>query len=96
MQEPYETALAEAEAMLMEARDLLVKEIREYPSPISGCDAQFNRLLSDRMRISSAINALRDRPFIPTPRVPEQNEAPQKRVGSCLPPPDHRQDQCKQ
>jgi len=64
----YETVLAEALAQLQVAQALLTQEITKYPTPISGCDAQFNHLLSDRKRISKATQALNDIPFIPTPR----------------------------
>lgn len=54
---------------LQTARANLLGEIAEYPTPISGCDAQFNHLLSDRTRISKAIQALESSPFVPTPRI---------------------------
>ncbi len=68
-QEPYETALDAALSDLRAARQLLLQDMADYPSPISGCDAQFNRLLGDRTRLSNAIRALEDHPFIATPRV---------------------------
>ena len=68
-QEPYETALDAALSDLRAARQLLLQDMADYPSPISGCDAQFNRLLGDRTRLSNAIQALEDHPFIATPRV---------------------------
>jgi hypothetical protein len=71
MSESYETAVDAALSTLQMAREVLLKEISTYPRPISGCDAQFNHLLSDRTRISDAICALQTRPFIPTPRVME-------------------------
>lgn len=65
----YETCLAVAFAELQAAQASLNGEIADYPTPISGCDAQFTRLLSDRTRIGDAIRTLRATPFIPTPRV---------------------------
>lgn len=55
---------------LRQARDELDVEIRTYPSPISGCDAQYNHLLAERRRLHLALEAL-DLPIhIPTPRAP--------------------------
>ena len=68
MGDSYETALKVAVAELQQARKLLAVEIAEYPTPISGCDAQFNRLLSDRTRIATAIRAAENQPFVATPR----------------------------
>ena len=67
----YETAIKDAARQLETARRLLSQEIAKYPTPISGCDAQFNQLLSDRARIAGAISALDAMPFVPTPRVLE-------------------------
>jgi len=68
-QELYETTLETALSELRTARQLLLQDMANYPSPISGCDAQFNRLLGDRTRLSNAIHALEDHPFVATPRV---------------------------
>ena len=65
----YENTLNEAVRHLELARELLLREISTYPTPIAGCDAQFNHLLSDRTRLSKALAALEDRPFVPTPRA---------------------------
>jgi len=64
----HEDRIAEAVAALRDAHDLLAHDIADYPTPISPCDAQFNALLSDRARIANALQALDDRPFIPTSR----------------------------
>jgi len=79
MREPYENTLDQALSKLEEARELLQRELAAYPGPISGCDAQFNQLLSDRTRISKAIQALRDMPFVPTPRVLERGAVSESR-----------------
>jgi hypothetical protein len=79
MQEPYEAALETALSSLEQAHQLLGAQIKDYPTPISGCDAQFNQLLSDRKRISKALQALQDAPFIPTPRVLEQGALSESR-----------------
>jgi len=68
---PYEAELHHALAALKTAQHLLSAEIAAYPTPISGCDAQFNRLLSDRTRIANTLRALDSEPFVPTPRMLE-------------------------
>lgn len=68
MQYAYETALNSALSELMKAQQLLAKEIASYPAPISGCDAQFNRLLSDRVRITNTLRSINSQPFVPTSR----------------------------
>lgn len=68
---PYEQALAEAEAALERARRLLLEEIAGYPTPISGCDAQYIRLISDRTKIGSCLRVMQEQPFVATPRVLE-------------------------
>ncbi|MEM8855963.1 MAG: hypothetical protein AAGD34_19840 [Pseudomonadota bacterium] len=65
----YEEDLLRAEKLLRTALDDLSREITDYPSPISGCDAQFTRLLSDRRRINDALYALQSEPFVATPRA---------------------------
>lgn len=64
----YESAIADAVSGLHDARARLSQAISTYPTPISGCDAQFNRLLSDRTRIARAIRAIESEPFVATPR----------------------------
>ena len=64
----YETSIEIALAALKAAKATLSAEISSYPTPIAGCDAQFNQLLSDRTRLHNAIHAIESRPFVPTPR----------------------------
>ena len=64
------SATARAHAALCEARDELDQEIRGYPTPISGCDAQYNHLLAERRRVHAALLALAEEVHIPTPRAP--------------------------
>jgi hypothetical protein len=54
----------------MDARADLDAEIRHYPTPISGCDAQYNHLLAERRRVHAALEALEAEIHIPTPRAP--------------------------
>lgn len=60
---------ARARAALVEAAAELDGEIRAYPTPISGCDAQYNHLLAERRRVRSALAALDAPVHIPTPRA---------------------------
>jgi len=69
--ENYEQLIEGALTKLAEAKRSLTAQISGYPTPISGCDAQFNRLLSDRSRISGALQSLQSKPFVPTPRMLE-------------------------
>lgn len=58
-----EECLALARAELQAARTKLTREIAGYPTPIAGCDCQFNHLLSVRSKIAGALAALeRDLP----------------------------------
>ena len=68
MEYSYEVTLNLVLEKLRTAKVLLGLEIANYPTPISGCDAQFNHLLSDRKRISNTIRAFEHQPFIPTSR----------------------------
>jgi len=79
MHHPYEAALTEALINLRTAQQLLLDEISSYPTPISGCDAQFNQLLSDRTRISNSLHMLDAIPFVPTPRVLERGAESESR-----------------
>lgn len=70
---------AEAEAALRRARAALTEEIAAYPTPISGCDAQFNHLLAERRRLTLALQALESPVFIPTPRRPNADAGVESR-----------------
>ena len=64
------SATARARTVLIDARSELDQEIRDYPTPISGCDAQYNHLLAERRRVHAALQALDADVHIPTPRAP--------------------------
>lgn len=70
MADEYQTHIYAAHAELGAARKLLSDEISGYPTPIAGCDAQFNHLLAERQRVLAAIRSLEDAVFVPTPRSP--------------------------
>ncbi len=61
---------ARARAVLAEAAAELDAEIHGYPTPVSGCDAQYNHLLAERRRVRRALAALDAPVHIPTPRAP--------------------------
>lgn len=73
MSSSYRIALSDAISALQDARTQIAAEMRDYPTPISGCDAQFNHLLGERQRIAAALDALNQPVFVATPRtlVPE-------------------------
>ena len=64
-----ETLLA-ARDKLEQARLQLHDEIVNYPTPIAGCDAQFNHFLSERQKVLNALSALNSDVHVPTPRTP--------------------------
>ncbi|MEM7469707.1 MAG: hypothetical protein AAF340_00035 [Pseudomonadota bacterium] len=70
MSDSFEACIAVARAELEAARQLLQQDIITYPSPISGCDAQFNHMLAERQKVLSALSALSETVFVPTPRSP--------------------------
>lgn len=79
MEDTYADCITVARAELAAARRLLVQEIRSYPTPISGCDAQFNHLLADRQRVSEALTQLEASVFVPTPRTPTPDSGVESR-----------------
>lgn len=70
MADAYQRHIQTARDALDAARRLLNDEISGYPTPIAGCDAQFNHLLGERQKILAAIGSLEDAVFVPTPRSP--------------------------
>jgi hypothetical protein len=59
-----------ARTELQIARQKIAEEIASYPSPIAGCDSQFNHLLAQRKKVNAALAALTHDVHIPTPRQP--------------------------
>ncbi len=64
----FENCVSAAMENLETAQAELVREIKSYPTPIAGCDAQFNHLLEERARVNAALDALKAQVFTPTPR----------------------------
>ncbi len=75
----HEECLTVARAQLKTARDLIQDELRNYPTPVSGCDAQFNHLIGLRGSISEALHALEGPRFVATPRTPSPNAGVESR-----------------
>ena len=66
----YETHLKRALCELLQAHADISDELRAYPTPVSGCDAQYNHMIGVRNAVSSALQSLRTPPFVATPRSP--------------------------
>lgn len=47
---------------LRDEKDRIAAEIRDYPTPIAGCDAQFNDLLARRGEIDRHLAAIDAQP----------------------------------
>jgi len=79
MLENYDECIQIARSELTTARQFLNDEIRNYPTPISGCDAQFNHLLAEREKVRAAISSLSNLVFVPTPRTPSPDAGVESR-----------------
>ena len=66
----YQELMQRAASDLRLARDEISDELRDYPTPVSGCDAQYNHLIGLRNGIGAALDALDTPPFVATPRTP--------------------------
>ena len=51
-------ALCRIREHLLRLKAPVDRQIREYPTPIAGCDAQFNYLLDERRRLAHDLNHL--------------------------------------
>lgn len=74
----HEDCLAAARRNLQRAEHLISAELRAYPTPVSGCDVQYNYLLGQRSSIRAALSALAEPQFVATPRL----QAPGDRIES--------------
>ena len=70
MPNSHSDLIAAAERQLISAAETLADEMRTYPTPVSGCDAQYNHLIAERNRVHAALTALTGTPFVATPRTP--------------------------
>jgi len=48
------------EMVLVERLQSIKEEIKHYPTPIAGCDEQFNFLLSERDRLTQELKEIRN------------------------------------
>ena len=64
----YSECLDIARQELKLAQDALRRDMAAYPTPIAGCDEQFNFLLDQSQRVRNALAALEASTFVPTPR----------------------------
>lgn len=67
----YQASLERAKEDLRRAQALILEEIQSYPTPISGCDAQYNHLIGQRGSVADALRALEAPKFVATPRTLE-------------------------
>jgi len=63
-----EECITLARVELQVARTKLTREIASYPTPIAGCDCQFNYLLAARSKIAVALSALEQETQVPSPK----------------------------
>ena len=54
-----ESPTKDREKFLEAEKRRLYEEIRNYPTPIAGCDQQFNYLLEQQARIAAELNRIR-------------------------------------
>ena len=64
----YSECLDIARQELKLAQAALRRDMADYPTPIAGCDAQFNHLLDQSERVRNALAALDAPHFVPTPQ----------------------------
>ncbi|MEO1549803.1 MAG: hypothetical protein AAFR93_05150 [Pseudomonadota bacterium] len=64
----YTPALIDARRHLDLALTALQGELQAYPTPVSGCDAQYNHLVGLRRQVADALAALDTPAFVATPR----------------------------
>ena len=65
----YDTCLQRAVQELETARQLIQDELRDYPTPLSGCDAQYSHLIGLRGSITDALRSLDAPQFVASPRT---------------------------
>jgi len=79
MDDTFDGCILLAKGELRQARRLLQTEIGSYPTPISGCDAQFNHLIAERQKVLDALRCLDSIVFVPTPRTPQRDAGVESR-----------------
>lgn len=79
MTSDFKAHIHAAQRHLAEAQRALAEEISSYPTPIAGCDAQFNHLLSERAKVANTLRYLDAEIFVPTPRSPMRSSGVESR-----------------
>ncbi|WP_300037494.1 hypothetical protein [uncultured Roseobacter sp.] len=74
-----EVTLEQARQALLSARTAITNELRSYPTPVSGCDAQYNYLIGQRGSVAEALRVLDSPQFVATPRALEPGIGPESR-----------------
>ncbi len=74
-----EQSISQAKASLSDAYRQLTLEIRTYPTPVAGCDEQYNHFLSYRNAVSEALQALERPQFVATPRCLQSGDPVESR-----------------
>lgn len=75
----YDDHITGARSALALAKELIQDEMRAYPTPISGCDAQYNHMIGLRGSITEAMRALEGPRFVATPRTPTPQDGVESR-----------------
>ena len=65
----HQAHIAKATQELRAAKNAILDELRNYPTPVSGCDAQYNHLVGLRNAVCAALDAVSEPPFVATPRT---------------------------
>ena len=71
--------ISRARAALKAAQDTIREELQSYPTPVSGCDVQYNHLIGQRHAVADALAALATPRFVATPRIPVVGAAVESR-----------------
>ena len=75
----YDDCLIVARTELLVARKKIDAELRDYPTPVSGCDAQYTHLVGLRRSVAEALRALEGPRFVATPRTLERSAGVESR-----------------
>ena len=72
-----ENQIAALRALLEAQRTRVAADMRDYPTPVPACDADFNGLIDERIRLADAVvllDALRESLFDRSPMADVWNE----------------------
>ena len=70
----YTEHVVAAEKQLRLAIKSISQELADYPTPISGCDVQYNHLLAQRAKLELVLHAFDKEIFVATPRQLNQGD----------------------